>query len=104
MDAVENGKQAVERLEREHFDLVLMDIQMPVLDGYGATRMIRGWEHERRRAPTPIYALTAHALREHEEKSLEVGCDGHLTKPIKKGRLLELLAKVAAGHRCGGQE
>ena len=97
--AVENGVEAVEAFKEGCFDVVLMDIQMPVLDGYGATRLIRTWEQDRRRAPTPIYALTAHALREHEEKSREVGCDGHLTKPIKKARLLELLAKVAAGRR-----
>ena len=94
--SAENGAEAVEAFKEGVFDVVLMDIQMPVLDGYGATRLIRSWEREHGRAPTPVYALTAHALREHEEKSREVGCDGHLTKPIKKGRLLELLDGVAA--------
>ena len=94
--AVENGEEAVAVFKEQGFDVVLMDIQMPLLDGYGATRLIRHWEREREREPTLIYALTAHALREHEQKSLEVGCDGHLTKPIKKARLLEELEAIAA--------
>ena len=91
---VENGALAVERIKREPFDLVLMDIQMPVMDGYRATRMIREWEREVGREPLPIYALSAHALQRDIDDSLQAGCDRHLTKPISQKRLLELVAAV----------
>ncbi|MBF0621285.1 MAG: response regulator [Magnetococcales bacterium] len=88
---VENGQMAVEYCKNERFDLVLMDMQMPVMDGYTATRAIRNWEKEIGNPPTPIVALTAHALKEDEKKSLDAGCDGHLTKPIRKRRLLDAI-------------
>jgi CheY-like chemotaxis protein len=74
------------------YDLVLMDMEMPVMDGYTATRQIRAWEREHRLAPTPIIALSAYALAEEIEKSFAAGCDAHLTKPIKKADLLERIA------------
>ena len=95
VDDAENGKQALEMFTAGDYDLVLMDVQMPVMDGYQATRAIRAWEQEQGRAPTPIVALTAHALKEDEEESLRAGCDAHLTKPIKKATLLETIAAFA---------
>ena len=96
----ENGLSGLHAFQRGAFDLVLMDMQMPVMDGYTATRAIRDWEREEGRRPTPILALTAHALKEDELKSLGAGCDGHLTKPIKKRVLLERLARYGvAGAR-----
>ena len=92
---VEDGERAVARMESEHFDLVLMDIQMPVMDGYTATRAIRAAEQLRGSPPTPILALTAHALAGDAEKSLEAGCTGHVTKPIKKRHLLEAVERYA---------
>jgi CheY-like chemotaxis protein len=74
--------------------LILMDVQMPLMDGYEATSEIRRMEKEDGRIPTPIIALTAHALKEDEQHSIDAGCNGHLTKPLKKKILLELLQSV----------
>ena len=79
---------------------MLMDMQMPVMDGYTATRLIRLWEAEKRRPRTPIVALTAYALTEDEGKSFEAGCDGHLTKPIKKEHLLEAITRYASRSKA----
>ncbi|MGE0487372.1 MAG: ATP-binding protein [Gammaproteobacteria bacterium] len=87
----ENGQEGLDKFASGRFDLVLMDVQMPVMDGYTATRAIRAWETEHGRAPTRIVALTASAVKEDIELSLAAGCDAHLTKPIKKKVLLEAL-------------
>ncbi|MCP4751569.1 MAG: response regulator [Proteobacteria bacterium] len=84
----ENGKIAVERFKTGNYDLVLMDMHMPVMDGYTATREIRKWEMENGLDRTRIIALTANALKEDEQKSLDAGCDTHLTKPVTKAKLL----------------
>lgn len=68
-----------------------MDMQMSVIDGYSATQAIRRWKAERGARPTPIIALTAHALPEDVHKSLEAGCTAHLTRPIKQAVLLETI-------------
>jgi len=91
VDIAENGEIAVERFKARDYDLVLMDMQMPVMDGYAATRIIRSWEDEQGRRRTPIVALTAFALKEDVEKSIAAGCDSHLNKPIKKAKLLETI-------------
>jgi len=96
IDEAENGVTAVEKFKSGHYDLVLMDMQMPVMDGYTATRIIRACEKEMNRKPTPILALTAHAYKDDIQKSLNAGCDGHLSKPIKKTTLLEALYTVTA--------
>ena len=84
----ENGAQALDCFRNAAFDLVLMDVQMPVMDGYAATRAIRAWENAQGKARTPVVALTANAIKEDMEQSLAAGCDDHLTKPIKKQTLL----------------
>jgi len=76
------------------YDLVLMDIQMPVMDGYEATRQIREWEKKQGKITTPIIALTAHALEEEKNKCLDAGCDDFLTKPVKKKDLLKRIEAV----------
>lgn len=88
-----NGQMAVEMFIRGSYDLVLMDIQMPVMDGYSATKAIRAWEQAQGRAPVPILALTANALKGEVQRSLEAGCTAHLTKPIRKARLLEAIQR-----------
>ncbi|MEO5362118.1 MAG: bacteriohemerythrin [Magnetococcus sp. DMHC-8] len=92
---VNDGLEAVARVREESFDLVLMDIQMPSMDGYAATRAIRQWEREERRHPLTIMALSAHVSVDRREESLAAGCDGHLSKPIKKQTLLDAIHRVA---------
>jgi PAS domain S-box-containing protein len=84
----EDGKQAVDQFEAVRFDLVLMDLQMPVMDGLAATRAIRAIEQARRSAAIPIIALTANALPHDTELSFNAGCTHHLSKPISKHKLL----------------
>ncbi|NTU91402.1 MAG: response regulator [Chlorobiaceae bacterium] len=91
VDMAVNGSEAVDKFRSRTYDLVLMDIQMPVMDGYEATRRIRSYEKESGADRTPILALTAHATTEERQKCLDAGCDGHLTKPIKKSKLLEAI-------------
>ena len=90
---VENGKLAAELYESEHsrFQAVLMDVSMPVMDGYDATAKIRATEAENELAPTPIIALTGHALTHEREKCLESGMDDYLTKPVKQVELIAAL-------------
>ncbi|ABK45841.1 periplasmic sensor hybrid histidine kinase [Magnetococcus marinus MC-1] len=87
----QNGAEGVAMAKQDAYDLILMDMQMPVLDGYAATRSIRQWERQQGREPVPIVALTAHALEGDLEKSIEAGCSLHLTKPIRKAQLLNQL-------------
>ncbi len=91
VETAANGQLAVEMFLRGSYDLVLMDIQMPVMDGYAATKAIRAWEREQGRPPVPILALTANALQSEVQRSLEAGCTAHLTKPIRKARLMEAI-------------
>lgn len=93
IDIAENGAIAVEKFKAGKYDLVLMDVQMPVMDGYTATREIRKWEREQGKRGTPIIALTAHAMKEDVQKSLDAGCTDHLTKPIKRVTLMEAVQK-----------
>lgn len=86
-----NGKEAVEAARKYHYTLILMDVQMPEMDGFEATRLIRELQAERGEERTPIVALTAHALKGYREKCLEEGMDDYLTKPLNKKALLETL-------------
>ncbi len=90
----ENGQLAYERIQVGKFDIVFMDVQMPIMDGYQATKLIRAWEKEKGLQPHFIVALTAYALKEEQEKCLAAGCDQHLTKPIKKKTLLSVLNTI----------
>jgi CheY-like chemotaxis protein len=91
VEIAETGAIACEMFATRQYDLVLMDRQMPVMDGLTATRKIRAWENERKRAPTPIIALTASALKGDREKCLAAGCTAFLTKPIKQEVLLQAI-------------
>ncbi|ABK45491.1 PAS/PAC sensor hybrid histidine kinase [Magnetococcus marinus MC-1] len=95
LEIVEDGQQALDRLQDSNFDLVLMDMQMPVMDGYTATSQIRLREALDELPPSIIIALTAHALKGDREKCLKAGCDDFLTKPIRKKQLLAFLAHYA---------
>jgi CheY-like chemotaxis protein/HPt (histidine-containing phosphotransfer) domain-containing protein len=85
---VEDGQSAVEQFAARTFDLVLMDMQMPIMDGLTATSKIRELERERGGRRTPIVALTAYARQVDIEMSKEAGCDSHLSKPISKAKLV----------------
>lgn len=91
IDIAENGLQAYEKFIEGHYDLVLMDRQMPVMDGLTATRAIRKWEKEHHLSATPIIALTAAALKGDREKCIAAGCTAYLTKPIKQDVLLRAI-------------
>jgi PAS domain S-box-containing protein len=95
IDDAENGLVALQRFTTGSYDLVLMDVQMPVMDGYTATREMRKWEMEKGRKPTPVIALTAHAFADEKLKSLDAGCTAHLTKPIDKKGLLAAIEQYA---------
>ena len=90
-----NGEEAVEKRKKSDYDLMLMDIQMPVMDGLTATRAIRDWEKKEGLERVPIVALTAHALSGAAAASMEAGCDGHLTKPVDRNQLLETIGTFA---------
>jgi CheY-like chemotaxis protein len=96
---VENGAAAVETWRRGGFDLILMDVQMPVMDGLTATRAIREVERREGLPRTPILALTANAMNEHAQESIAAGADGHLTKPITAEALLGAVARAIAPER-----
>jgi PAS domain S-box-containing protein len=91
VDIAENGAIALEKFIAGSYDLVLMDRQMPVMDGLTATRAIRDWETANQRPPTAILALTASALRGDQEKCMAAGCTAFLTKPIKQDILLQAI-------------
>ena len=107
IDVAETGLIACEMFKAGHYDLVLMDRQMPVMDGLTATRKLRAWERANDRAPTPIIALTASALKGDRETCLAAGCTAYLTKPIKQDVLLQAIKDYSAtGVRSpdGGSE
>jgi PAS domain S-box-containing protein len=95
----ENGKEAVEKFSTARFDLVLMDLQMPIMGGLAATRAIREWEKQNGRARTPILAVSANATDEHVAEAKEAGADDHVAKPIVRETLFEAIARYAQAGR-----
>ncbi len=91
VDIAVNGADALDQLEREHYDLILMDIQMPIMDGYEATRRVRtmGGHYQ----SIPIIAMTAHALEGDSNKSLEAGMDYHVSKPFEPDKFIALIVR-----------
>lgn len=100
---VEHGADAVEAFKTAKFDVVLMDMQMPVMDGLTAIRLIRAWERETGAVRTPILSLTANAMPEHVEASHAAGADDHLTKPVSAPGLIAAVQSAAAGRRIEEQ-
>ena len=91
---VEDGALAIQAEAAERYDLILMDLHMPNVDGLTATRAIRAAEAQRGALRTPIVALTADALAEHVAASRAAGADHHLAKPIKPQALVDILAEI----------
>jgi CheY-like chemotaxis protein len=96
-----NGQEAVDALQSSSYDAVLMDVQMPVMDGYTATGVIR---REERFRDLPIIAMTAHAMAGDHEKSTAAGMNDHVTKPIDPDRLFSTLAKWIGARKTPGRE
>ncbi|WP_170106956.1 response regulator [Agitococcus lubricus] len=90
---VSNGREAVQAVMRDKFDIVLMDCDMPFVDGYSAAQEIRRWEKQEHRQPLPILALTAHILDEQKQKAINSGMNEHLSKPIELGDLQNALLR-----------
>ena len=103
VDLAENGQQALEAFNRKQYDLILMDIQMPVMDGYEVTKAIRDLENELnnsgdkktsdKRERTPIIAMTAHAIKGYKEKCIKSGMDDFVTKPLRRKTFLSIVDK-----------
>ena len=96
VDIASNGQEAVQKIIEEeiYYDIILMDCQMPVMDGFEATQRIRNWERVNSRRPLKIIALTAHTLPEHIEQCISAGMDEHLSKPVNIEHLSALLSNV----------
>jgi CheY-like chemotaxis protein len=94
VDLAENGRIAVDKFISHPYDLVLMDMQMPELDGLDATRIIREWERSHGLGPSPIIALTASVLDEDVKRAMAAGCTSHIGKPVKKQLILDAIRSV----------
>jgi CheY-like chemotaxis protein len=91
----ENGKEAVSKFAERKYDLVLMDLQMPIMGGLAATKAIRAWEQANDKVPTPIIAVSANATSDHVLEAKEAGADDHVAKPIVRETLFEAIARYA---------
>ena len=94
-----NGEDGVRMAREDHPDLILMDISIPIIDGWEATRILKGDGATR---DIPIIALTAHALATDRAKAQEVGCDGYLAKPVEPRRVVEEVQKHLDRQATGG--
>lgn len=97
-----DGRQAIALMKQNHFDLVLMDVEMPEMDGLEATRAIRRWETAKGRY-TPIIAMTAHAIRGFQETCTDAGMDAYLAKPVDPEKLYQLVEKTVRQQRRASQ-
>ncbi len=91
-----DGTEAIHAFLSQHFDLILMDCNMPVMDGFEATKRIRAFEQQHNKSPVPIVALTAHAFDEIKQQCLDVGMNGHLSKPFDQAQLSHILQQYLA--------
>lgn len=93
-EIVENGTEAVRAYSEGDYDIILMDCQMPEMDGFEATRRIRELQTKRRERPTPIVALTANAIEGDEQRCLDAGMDAYISKPVDSGKLLATIDRL----------
>jgi CheY-like chemotaxis protein len=98
VELVDNGRAAVEAAATGKYDLILMDIYMPEMDGFEATKAIRIMEKQHGREPVPIIAFTAHAVDGYRDKCIEHEMNDYIAKPVRKKELLQVLAKWCAPH------
>ncbi len=99
VELADNGLESLEAVKKEQYDLVFMDCQMPVMDGYEATENIRRLEQERGTRRVPIIALTAHALKGDRERCLAVGMDDYITKPFNEKQLASILFRWSSSQK-----
>jgi two-component system, sensor histidine kinase len=99
MDFADNGYEGISKASEKNYDIILMDIQMPKMDGYEATRILR-----KKGFDIPIIALTAHALIEERVRCLKVGCSEHFTKPVDSEKLISLISRLVTKHRLNAQK
>lgn len=95
---VDDGEQAVEAYKTGGFDLIMMDVQMPVLNGYEATKIIRKLEAEKG-IHTPIVALTAYAMKSDKDSCIEAGMDDYISKPFKRQQFLDMVVNTLNAHK-----
>jgi CheY-like chemotaxis protein len=103
-DIAANGAEAVKAIQTNPYPVILMDCQMPEMDGFQATAAIRAWEAERGLPRTPIIAMTAHAMTGDRERCLEAGMDDYLAKPISIRALNEVLSQFVETRRQGERQ
>jgi CheY-like chemotaxis protein len=94
LDFADNGRQAVDKFKTNRYDVVLMDIFMPVMDGLEATRIIRSFEKDNDRPAIPVVAVTASTFEEDRQQALNPGCTDFLAKPIRKTDMFECVART----------
>jgi CheY-like chemotaxis protein len=104
VDVAADGAQAVAKAKAGQYAIILMDCQMPVMDGYAATRAIRAWERSESGVRTPIVALTAHAIAGEREKVIDAGMDDYLSKPLRPNTLERMLERYAGAGDVANAE
>ena len=104
MEVADNGAQALEMIADGAYDAVLMDVQMPVLDGFAATRDLRARERASGRPRMPVIAMTANAMSGDRDQCLAAGMDDYIPKPVKLAELHRTLARWVGGTDSGAEE
>ena len=102
VDAAANGLLAYNKIIENEYDLVLMDLQMPVLNGYKATEMIRNYERMNNKVPVKIVAMTANAMKDDEDLCLNIGMDAYLSKPFRMEDMIRILKMLHLINKSQG--
>jgi PAS domain S-box-containing protein len=100
----ENGLDALKLYKEEYFDLILMDVEMPVMNGLDATKSIRKWELEEGKVKTPIIVISAHAFGVQKKRCFEAGCDRLIIKPVRKNELINCISEVIEGKELPSKD